>query len=79
VKGTTDNPAGSPGNPGSEPSTVTDFDGFIGVAHAQGTGTGTNTDSGDTSPLLFDADLRFMKGVYQSVDGRILDARLLFV
>jgi hypothetical protein len=45
----------------------------------QGTGTGTNTYTGETTPLLFDVDARFMQGVYQSVDGRFLDARLVFV
>jgi hypothetical protein len=64
---------------GNEPSTITDFDGFIGVARVQGTGTGTNTNTGDTSPLLFDADMRFMQGVYQGVDGRFLEARFGFV
>src|SRR5207253_8250663 len=60
-------PADAPAAPGNEPSTITDFDGFIGVAAVQGTGTGTNTDTGDTFPLLFDVDLRFMDGLYRSV------------
>jgi hypothetical protein len=78
--GTPDNPPGaSRSNPGSDPSLITDFDGVIGVAHVQGTGTGTNTDTGDTSPLLYDADLRFMQGTYQSVDGRFLQGRFVFV
>jgi hypothetical protein len=77
--GTPDNPVGSPGNPGSDPSTITDFDGFIGVARVQGTGTGTNTVTGDKVPLLFDADVRFMQGIYQSVDGRFFDTTLVFV
>ena len=64
---------------GNEPSTITDFDGFIGVGHVQGTGTGTNTNTGDTFPLLFDADVRFMQGIYRSVDGRFLEARFGFV
>jgi hypothetical protein len=72
-------PADAADSPGNDPSTITDFDGYIGVAHVQGTGTGTNTDSGDTSPLLFDADLRFMQGIYKSADGRFLDARFVFV
>src|SRR5207245_3756552 len=63
------------GSPGGEPSLITDFDGFVGVAHVQGTGTGTNTDTGDSFPLLFDADVRFMQGTYQSVDGRFREAR----
>ena len=79
VTGTAENPVGSPGNPGGEPSTITDFDGIIGVAHVQGTGTGTDTATGNTSPLLFDVDTRFMLGTYKSVDGRFLDARLVFV
>ena len=67
-------PADAPPTIGNEPSTITDFDGFIGVAHVQGTGTGTNTETGDTSPLLFDADMRLMKGIYQAVDGRFREA-----
>jgi hypothetical protein len=62
-------PADAAPRNGNEPSTITDFDGLIGVARIQGTGTGTNTNTGDTSPLLFDADLRFMQCIYQRVDG----------
>jgi hypothetical protein len=72
-------PADAPPINGNEPSLITDFDGFIGQAHVQGTGTGTNTDTGETSPLVFDADLRFMKGIYRSMDGRFLDARFAFI
>jgi hypothetical protein len=77
--GTADNPVGSPGNPGGEPSTITDFEGYIGQTEVQGTGTGTDTDTGDTFALLFDVDMRFMQGIYQSVDGRFLPARFLFL
>jgi hypothetical protein len=49
----------------TEPSTITDFNGFIGQAHVQGTGK-DNTDP----PLLFDADVWFMQGVFIGVDGR---------
>ena len=55
---------------GAEPSTIFDFNGFVGVAHIQGTGTGTNTSTGETTALLFDVDNRFMKGVYVGVDGK---------
>jgi hypothetical protein len=92
IPGGNDNPAGGPfihahlpgpadaAPPnGNEPSLITDFDGLIGVARVQGTGTGTNTDTGETSPLLFDADLRFMQGLYQSVDGRFLQAGFVFI
>jgi len=55
---------------GAEPSTIFDFNGFIGIAAVQGTGTGTDTSTGATTPLLFDTDSRFMKGVYVGVDGK---------
>jgi hypothetical protein len=59
-------PADAPQPIGNDPSTITNFNGFIGVAHFEGTGTDNN---GNT--LLWDADLRFMTGVYQGVDGKI--------
>jgi hypothetical protein len=71
------NPPGPADGKGLDPATITDFDGFVGNARIQGTGTGTNTDTGDTFPLLFDADMRFMQGLYQSVDGRFRQARLV--
>jgi hypothetical protein len=59
---------------GGEPSTITDFNGFIGVAHVQGTGT---DNSGNT--LFWDTDLRFMDGVYQGTDGQIHSGTFAFV
>lgn len=55
--------------PGVELSTITDFHGSIGGAEVQGTGTATNTDTGATSSLLFDVDMRFMQGAYVGIDG----------
>ena len=55
---------------GAEPSTIFDFNGFVGVAHLTGTGTGTDTATGTSSSLLFDVDNRFMQGVYVGVDGK---------
>ncbi len=55
---------------GDEPSTITDFNGLIGVAAIQGFGTATNTMTGATTRLFFDADIRFMKGEYVGVDGQ---------
>lgn len=52
--------------PGAEPSTITDFNGFSAIADIVGTGVGT----GGTG-LTFDADMRFMSGVFQGTDGRI--------
>ena len=54
---------------GAEPSTITDFHGSIGAAEIQGTGTATHTDTGTTSSLVFDVDMRFMQGVYIGVDN----------
>jgi len=51
---------------GAEPSTITDFNGYIGVTDVQGMA--TNTSTGER--LLVDTDMRFMKGVYVGVDGR---------
>jgi hypothetical protein len=56
--------------PGIDPSSIGDFNGFVGVADVQGTGTATNPD-GSTETLLFDTDMRFMSGVYVGVDGAV--------
>ena len=55
---------------GVDPSSITDFNGFVGVADVQGTGTGTNAD-GFQEPLLFDTDMRFMDGQFVGVDGKV--------
>ena len=54
---------------GLDASTITDFNGFVGVADVQGTGTATNPD-GSTETLLFDTDMRFMTGTYVAKDGK---------
>ncbi len=56
-----------------EPSTITDFNGVVGVAHI--TGKGTGSDGGDH----FDADMRFMDGVFVGTDGRIHQGTYGFV
>jgi hypothetical protein len=62
---------------GAEPSTITDFNGIVGVANVGGTGTGT--DSGVSSSLIFDADCRFMSGAYVGVDGKVHHGAAAFV
>jgi hypothetical protein len=64
--------------PGIDPSTIGDFNGFVGVADVQGTGTATNPD-GSTEELLFDTDMRFMSGVYVGVDGAVHKGTFGFV
>src|SRR5947209_10585826 len=54
----------------AEPATITDFNGFVGLAYLNGTVTQTNTATGEvqTFPFLL-SDMRFMKGVYRGTDG----------
>jgi len=61
-----------------EPSVITDFNGFVGVAQVQGTGTATNPD-GSTETLLYDTDMRFMKGVYVGQDERMHQGTFSFI
>lgn len=55
--------------PGMDPSSITDFNGFVGVADVQGKGTARNPD-GTTETLLYDTDMRFMTGTYVAKDGK---------
>ena len=59
-------PADAPPPFGNEPSSITNFNGFVGVAHFEGTGR-----DGEGNTLLWDADVRFMKGTYLGVDGSV--------
>ena len=58
---------------GNELSTITDFNGVVGAAEVQGTATGAGT------TYDFDVDMRFMKGRYITVDGKLHDAAFAFV
>ena len=53
---------------GAEPSTITDFNGFIGWAAVGGQG--THTTGGTSKHLPFESDMRFMIGEYVGVDGK---------
>ncbi len=54
---------------GAEPSTITNFNGFIGWAAVGGMG--THTVSGKAPEHLpFEADVRFMRGEFVGADGR---------
>ena len=56
--------------PGNEPSTITDFNGFVGITHIAGMGTGKDTTNNTETRLIFDADMRFMLGEYIGMDSR---------
>jgi hypothetical protein len=56
----------------AEPVTITDFNGFMGLAYISGTVTQTNKATGGIMKLPFvESDMRFMKGVFRGTDGRI--------
>ena len=57
---------------GIEASTITDFNGFIGLAEIEGgRGVGTNTLTGAETPMFFGMDNRFMIGEFVGVDGEV--------
>ena len=59
-------------------TSITDFNGFVGVADVQGTGTATYPD-GSTETLLYDTDMRFMTGTYVGKDGKVYKGTFGFV
>jgi hypothetical protein len=56
----------------ADPSTITDFQGFTGLAYISGmvSRTDRHTNAKIDLPFLF-SDMRFMEGEYQGFDGRI--------
>lgn len=54
---------------GFEVSTITDFNGAVASAQIRGAGTGTDTQTQAQTRYTFDADMRFMDGVYVGMDG----------
>jgi len=63
----------------SEPATITDFFGFVGLAYLSGEVRRTNVVTGEVRTLPFvDSDMRFMKGVFRSTDGRFYQGAFAF-
>lgn len=62
---------------GAEPSTITDFNGFIGWAAVGGQG--THTTGGVSSHLPFESDMRFMIGEYVGIDGKHHQGAFAFI
>src|SRR5438874_6422605 len=55
-----------------DPSTITDFDGFVGLAFISGMVTETNVKTGVSRRLPFlTSDMRFMQGFYRNGKGRV--------
>ena len=64
----------------AEPSTITNFNGFMGIAFISGTVTRTNTKTGEVRTLPFvDSDMRFMTGVFRGTDGQVHQGAFGFV
>ena len=72
------NPAKSLANI-NDPSQITDFDGFVGLTHIRGGGTGTNTMTGATTRLAFQADMGFSRGTFIGTDGQQHQGTFAFV
>jgi len=64
--------------PTSEPITITDFHGFVGLANVGGRGT-RKEPGGRTRHLFFDSDNRFMSGIFVGRDGKIHHGTFGFV
>jgi hypothetical protein len=64
--------------PGNEPSTIGDFRGLVAINHLAGEGTvlrgsdtgGLSTPTATGDRLVYDADMRIMKGLYVGEDGQ---------
>jgi hypothetical protein len=59
---------------GFEMSSITDFNGVIGGSQTRGTAHGS-----DGSAYSFDCDMRFMRGVYVGLDGRLHNGSFGFI
>lgn len=69
---------GGPFASGRDASSITDFNGFLGVSDVRGNGTATNP-GGSKETLLYDTDMRFMQGVYRDVNGNVQQGTFAFV
>jgi hypothetical protein len=57
--------------PDSEPATITNFNGVVGLGFISGMVTRANMRTGKLDRLPFEfADMRFMQGVYRGADGK---------
>lgn len=63
----------------NDPSTITDFNGFVGLVYVGGQGTHHNLVTNETRSLYWEVDLRFMVGRYVGKDGRKRDGTFGFV
>ena len=77
VNGPAYNTEGDPSSGLPDQSTIFDFTGDIASTIVRGTGIGRQ--GGVALPLAFDSDMRFMKGRYIGVDGRMHSGTFGFI
>jgi hypothetical protein len=73
--------------PGNEPSTIGDFRGLVAINHLAGEGTvirgsnsgGISTPTATGDRLVYDADMRVMKGLYIGEDGQEREGTFGFI
>ena len=64
----------------AEPATITNFNGFVGLAYISGMVTQTNIKTGVKLRYPFlDSDMRFMKGEFRGTDGRMHHGTFAFI
>jgi hypothetical protein len=64
----------------AEPATITNLNGFVGLAYISGMVTQTNLQTGEKLRLPFvDSDMRFMKGEFRGTDGRMHHGTFAFI
>lgn len=64
----------------AEPSTITNLNGFVGLAYISGMVTQTNVKTGEKLRFPFvDSDMRFMKGEFRGTDGRMHHGAFVFI
>ncbi len=63
----------------NDPSQITDFKGFVGLTHIRGGGIGTDTTTGVSAPMAFQADMGFSTGKFIDNHGRRHEGTFAFV
>ena len=64
----------------AEPSTITNLDGFVGLAYISGMVTRTNSKTGERLRLPYrESDMRFMQGKFRGTDGNIHESTFALV
>src|SRR5207302_5913976 len=64
---------------GRDPSTIANFEGFVGQVDLTFSGTGMDTKTGTTAPYQFHTDTRFMKGTFIGSDERKRHGAFAFI